>query len=875
MANRPKNNQTDCVACELPTQERVNYFTGQFLAERDFRAEQDYHVGKHRQHNRYLHGRGTVCGLRVEQHPNPDCRDRFVLIEPGLALDCCGREIVLDEPIYVDIQKHLAHANDEAPVAGNLDKPQSLLISLCYTECKTEFVPALYSECGCDESVCEAGRVREGYEVNVQLVDELPHDTGCCCGGDAVDANLEWTSTINFDKASRLALDSVGERLYVMNSADPGQIMVFASTNYCLQRTIDLGARGVDLAISADGNDLYVICYAAGKYSLRVIDVKDPNAPTKINEFALSAGPLDATHEPKLVVSAADGRVFTLDPNAAASKRLTIWTTDINTAGADPNAVKFFEGEVKDDPRDLALSPDGAWLFVAAAGPQKRVFAAKVVTIKDPSPVTYSLPVSDTPTLLNVSGDSLRLFAATADKKIHAFRIQESPTPFPEMGSGVDSGPDEPAAIQSSPSGKWIYLLSRDGAGKSSVRVINVFAIENDPTKAIADPVTVVANGADLFATADGRVIYATGEGGPQCGGVSVLEVNEEACAEIFWRALDCCPSCGEEACVPLAAVREYKLGQAITDGVIDDRIRPLAPSTETLRKAILCALEGGTGKQGPEGPPGPTGQDGPTGPAGPPGPAGPKGSAGPIGQTGLTGPAGPAGAVGPTGPQGPPGPGLEADLTQISGLSWQHNTSDNPLIPLPMANGNVASVAIGFTHAVDGTSTLLDAERVFQVLLIESQTNALLTCRCAVRGSVVPIDIVKQTEIPAGSKQFLIQQIKPAANPKAAGGLAFTFDAKDREFVNQANDLWIKLRGDFVLDTKNKAVDAEFVRAQLPTGDRPSGSQTGIQGGLFESWFKIRGEQSRGATKRGTNSKAEAKKPAPAAGGKASAKKK
>ena len=34
------------------------------------------------------------------------------------------------------------------------------------------------------------------------------------------------------------------------------------------------------------------------------------------------------------------------------------------------------------------------------------------------------------------------------------------------------------------------------------------------------------------------------------------------------------------------------------------------------------------------------------------------------------------------------------------------------------------------------------------------------------------------------------------------------------------------------------RAVDAEFTRAQLPTGDRPSGSEYGIQGGFFESWF-------------------------------------
>ena len=40
---------------------------------------------------------------------------------------------------------------------------------------------------------------------------------------------------------------------------------------------------------------------------------------------------------------------------------------------------------------------------------------------------------------------------------------------------------------------------------------------------------------------------------------------------------------------------------------------------------------------------------------------------------------------------------------------------------------------------------------------------------------------------------------------------------------AGKVNDLWILLRGDFVLDSKGKAVDAEFARAELPTGDHPN----------------------------------------------------
>ncbi len=53
--------------------------------------------------------------------------------------------------------------------------------------------------------------------------------------------------------------------------------------------------------------------------------------------------------------------------------------------------------------------------------------------------------------------------------------------------------------------------------------------------------------------------------------------------------------------------------------------------------------------------------------------------------------------------------------------------------------------------------------------------------------------------------------------------------------------DIWVRLRGDFVLDHEDppRAIDAEFVRHEFDTGDRPAGSKFGIQGGTFESWFQ------------------------------------
>jgi hypothetical protein len=83
-----------CIECEVPQLARNHYFTGKLLVERDFTDEQRYLIGKDRRHNQRLHGWGTVCGLRVREHEDCNCRETYLIVEPGTAVDCCGREIL-------------------------------------------------------------------------------------------------------------------------------------------------------------------------------------------------------------------------------------------------------------------------------------------------------------------------------------------------------------------------------------------------------------------------------------------------------------------------------------------------------------------------------------------------------------------------------------------------------------------------------------------------------------------------------------------------------------------------------------------------------------------------------------------------------------
>jgi len=861
--NRHPHQQQPCLDCELPTQERLNYFTGQFIAERDLRAEQEYHIGKHRQHNRYLHGYGSVCGLKVTQHPNPACRDRFIVLEPGLALDCCGREIVVHEPVYFDLVAALAPQKADPTITG-----KHLLISLCYSECKTEFVPALYAECGCTDTGCEANRIYEGFEIEAKLVDDdkLPKPQVIDPSG----VRLEWTTTLTTDKAFRVAIDPKQTRIYVLNAATPNQIMVYDTEHCCLLKSIPLVGDGrvIDLAISSNGYFLYLLRYVettpasdttpgSGNYFLRVIQVKDNTTGDDLNpvqliekDIPLSSGS-DAA-PPRFAVGSKDtsGKVVTLDVNATPNKKIIIWTDRINTSGADPalavgatDSPKYYESDTGGNSRAIAISPDGSWLFIAETN---SIQAFKIETLSGGSSVvnTIAIPNSENPSLVAVSGDSLWLYVITDTKKVYVFRIQETPTLFPAVNStGVDLGTDTPIALQVSPTGKWGYVLLQGASDKGWVKVINRDKLD-DPAQAVSGAIAVTATPRDLALATDGQRLYAAGEGADKaCGGVSVLDVTEDECKDLFWRSLEHCPEC-VETCIPLAVVKDYATDPAVTDARINNRIRPLVPSTETLQQLILCALNSASKPASPATGAGVKSADAVS--VDPPALAEanfdpvtgnihfkiPKGEKGSDGKDGTNGINGTNGAPGANGAPGINGEGLEQDLTQIIALSWTHRSNKGSFI---LIDEQQPAFVIGFSRPVN--VALMDAEHIFQVLIQHDPTRDKelgVICRCPVQGKIIPVEpLALETKW----NPPLITKAQ-SSNSRFAQGAAFL--PANLDLLRKSRELWICLRGDFVVDEKNRAVDAEFVRGELPTGDRPSGSKVGVQGGLFESWFTL-----------------------------------
>jgi len=95
--------------------ERLNYYEGEFLGAVDFQAEQEYHRDMRRRHNLGQHTWGIVTGLDLVQAPNGGTDGNNVevdvYLQPGMAVDGFGREIVLLSQVQLTPTMFAAYYN--------------------------------------------------------------------------------------------------------------------------------------------------------------------------------------------------------------------------------------------------------------------------------------------------------------------------------------------------------------------------------------------------------------------------------------------------------------------------------------------------------------------------------------------------------------------------------------------------------------------------------------------------------------------------------------------------------------------------------------------------------------------------------------------
>jgi hypothetical protein len=159
---------------DLKTPVRNRYFYGKLLDVFHLELEQEYFNSKRWLLNRLVTGPGTVCGLAVDLTDDK----RSVIVKPGLAIDRCGREIIVtkpSEPIRLPEPPGYEHGPGQEyqmPRQGRSERHHYCPVEyahvlLCYHECESDPAPALAEDCGTDV-LCSAGSIREQYRVEVR-----------------------------------------------------------------------------------------------------------------------------------------------------------------------------------------------------------------------------------------------------------------------------------------------------------------------------------------------------------------------------------------------------------------------------------------------------------------------------------------------------------------------------------------------------------------------------------------------------------------------------------------------------------------------------------------------------------------------------------
>ena len=132
--------------------ERNRYFYGKLLTVRDFELEQKYLNDKRRLLNLAIAGPGVVCGLTVSKSD-----DMTLMLESGLALDCMGREIVVDAPVI----KKLQMLDGFEEIIGK----REAFVCLRYREQAAEQVNAVGAQSG--ENI-QYNKFVEGYALSLE-----------------------------------------------------------------------------------------------------------------------------------------------------------------------------------------------------------------------------------------------------------------------------------------------------------------------------------------------------------------------------------------------------------------------------------------------------------------------------------------------------------------------------------------------------------------------------------------------------------------------------------------------------------------------------------------------------------------------------------
>lgn len=219
---------------------RVAYEAGMLLGLEATRDEQAYHRQRLNRQQYWLHGSGTLVGMRVAIDP-PETEETgpiltHITVSPGIGIDGLGREVSIHEGYCVDLGAWL-QAQSATSLWDAYDEDDDLLwlkITVRYQACEVAKQPVLTRKLNLSTDAVQASRTADS--ILLELTPELP------------------PVPTNDDFRPWAVHDAVAQTFDINTLDTTEQDLITAAANSTLQQQLLLNARLLH-ALDGDGID--------------------------------------------------------------------------------------------------------------------------------------------------------------------------------------------------------------------------------------------------------------------------------------------------------------------------------------------------------------------------------------------------------------------------------------------------------------------------------------------------------------------------------------------------------------------------------------------------------------------------------------------
>ena len=330
----------------LSAPRRNHYYFGKLMDVLHFEQEQSYGIGARRLLNRLSLGDGVLCGLLVDKDAAG-----HLCVSTGVAIDTQGREIIVPKKTCID---PWVLTDECGQTVETLSRNERHLVHLCvaYRECAADFAPVLVTDCAIKEE-CAPGTTIESFRLLVQDTPPPVVDGNAAICDALLGSGLAYEIVATVETGGKpfaLAISGDGRRALLLNETGPalcaidvdtGALTPLALAGFSLQLPLGGGS------VAPEGGPAFAT-HAAG---IATVDLQSD--PPKITGSVASQKPYGACAAAAggkvlYAIDTGSGKIDCIDMIASTFGLVVIATLD--TGG----------GAV-----DLAVSPDGKWLYVA------------------------------------------------------------------------------------------------------------------------------------------------------------------------------------------------------------------------------------------------------------------------------------------------------------------------------------------------------------------------------------------------------------------------------------------------------------------------------------------------------------------------------